>query len=239
MKSQTIRFLRTTTLVAIGLGVHSLANAATLEIEITNLTQGITFTPFIVTTHQAPHQFFKTGTTASNSLQQMAEGGNIAGLESDAMAAGATVVANPNQGLLAPGMSVASFDIEASDGAMLSLASMLLPTNDGFAGIDSWAIPTEKGSYNIWVSAYDAGTEINNELIVAGAGGPGQIGIPGNPSGQGGTNGSGVTTTEENMTIHIHRGNLGDDDEMAGKSDLNNTVHRWLNPVLKVTVTVK
>jgi len=41
------------------------------------------------------------------------------------------------------------------------------------------------------------------------------------------------------MMIHIHRGTLGDDDSMAGKSDLDNRVHRWLNPVAKLTVVVK
>ena len=52
-------------------------------------------------------------------------------------------------------------------------------------------------------------------------------------------NGTGVTTEEQNTTVHIHRGALGDDMADGGISDLNNTVHRWLNPVAKVTVTVK
>ena len=38
--------------------------------------------------------------------------------------------------------------------------------------------------------------------------------------------------------VHIHRGSLGDDDITGGKSDLDNTVHRWLNPVARITVTV-
>ena len=43
---------------------------------------------------------------------------------------------------------------------------------------------------------------------------------------------------EGNAYVHIHRGNLGDDDLTGGKSDLDNTVHRWLNPVARITVTV-
>jgi len=39
--------------------------------------------------------------------------------------------------------------------------------------------------------------------------------------------------------VHIHRGNIGDDSMTDGKSDVTNTVHRWLNPIAKVTVTVK
>ena len=37
------------------------------------------------------------------------------------------------------------------------------------------------------------------------------------------------------MMVHIHPGNLGDDDLEAGMSDLDNTVHRWLNPVAMLT----
>ena len=48
-----------------------------------------------------------------------------------------------------------------------------------------------------------------------------------------------MTTTELNDKVHIHRGNLGDTDEAGGSSDLNATIHRWLNPVAKVTITVQ
>ena len=88
------------------------------------------------------------------------------------------------------------------------------------------------------LNAYDAGTEANDEII-NGAGAPGAAGIPFDPAGMNGTGGSGVTMEEATQMVHIHRGNLGDDDAAGGKSDLNNTVHRWLNPVVKITVTVK
>jgi len=38
--------------------------------------------------------------------------------------------------------------------------------------------------------------------------------------------------------VHIHRNGLGDADINGGKSDLDATVHRWLNPVARLTVTV-
>ena len=53
-----------------------------------------------------------------------------------------------------------------------------------------------------------------------------------------GTGGSGVTNSETNATVHIHRGSIGDDSADGGNSDIVNSVHRWLNPVAKVTVTV-
>ena len=50
---------------------------------------------------------------------------------------------------------------------------------------------------------------------------------------------TGVTSTESNQMVHIHRGNIGDTDATGGISDVDSRIHRWLNPVAKVTVTVK
>lgn len=226
---------------AVALGaLASPIQAAELEITVTNLTQGFYFTPFIIASHDNTTNLFKAGTKASESLQMMAEGGNVAGLETDVTAAGGIALVNPNDnGLLAPGKAIAAFDFDSGDHAYLSLTAMLLPTNDAFGGVDSWKIPTEAGTYNIFVNAYDAGTEANNELLTPNSGAPGVLGIPADPTMMGGVNGTGLTTVETNQTVHIHRGTLGDDSADGGKSDLDNKVHRWLNPVLKVTVTVK
>ena len=215
------------------------ANAADLSIEITNLTHGIHFTPFLVASHDADTHLFKSGTMASTALQMMAEGGDISALSALVTAAGGQTSDNPGAGLLAPGKIISAFDFDSKTDMYLSITAMLLPTNDGFAGLDSWAIPTTAGTYVVLVNAYDAGTEGNNELIVEGSGAPNMLGIPADPSMKSGTGGSGLTTMDENTMIHIHRGALGDDDAQGGKSDLNNMVHRWLNPVLKVTIVVK
>lgn len=211
--------------------------AQQLDIKITNLTQGIYFTPFLVAAHNADGKLFTVGAQASTNLQMMAEGGDISGLSSDLNAISADINENPAEGLLAPAMST-SLMLDTSDGNhYLSIVSMLLPTNDGFVGLNSWMIPEEPGTYTIDLNAYDAGTEANDE-VVNGGGAPGMPGIPVDPSGHGGTGASGVTDMESNTMIHIHRGSLGDDDMSGGKSDLNNTVHRWLNPVARITVTV-
>ena len=132
-----------------------------------------------------------------------------------------------------------TYSITTSEGNnYLSLATMILPSNDGFTGISQWKIPEEAGTYTVNLNAYDAGTEANDELITGG-GAPGVAGIPAAPGSNSGSNGTGVTTTETNTMIHIHPGTLGDDDAMGGKSDLTNTVHRWLNPVATLTVVVK
>ncbi|MEL0605399.1 spondin domain-containing protein [Pseudoalteromonas undina] len=213
--------------------------AAELDLELTNLTQGIHFTPVLITAHDAEGKLFEVATEASTALQTMAEGGNIAELMAQASAAGSDMVANPAEGLLAPTASVSATLMTADTNEYLSLTAMLLPTNDGFVGLNSWKIPTEAGTYTVYLNAYDAGTEQNNELVVEGSGAPGTLGIPAAPGGDAGTGGAGLTSTDSNVNVHIHPGNLGDDDLNAGSSDLSNTVHRWLNPVAKLTVTVK
>ena len=116
---------------------------------------------------------------------------------------------------------------------------MILQSNDGFVGVSSWMIPEEAGTYTVYVNAYDAGTEANDEI--RGSGAVGEAGMPVPPPLEAmiGMNGTGVTMSETNMVVHVHRGNLGDDDMMAGKSDINSSVQRWLNPVAKLTVVVK
>jgi len=88
----------------------------------------------------------------------------------------------------------------------------------------------------VFLNAYDAGTEANDELV--GGGAPGIPGMPAPPFLTLGTGGSGVTADSSNTNVHIHPGNIGDDDAAGGKSDVTNSIHRWLNPVAKVTVTV-
>lgn len=229
----------TSALLFTGLASASLINtvqAQDLDITVTNLTQGLYYTPILITAHDASTSLYSVGEMASPELQMMAEGGALTGLLEILESTSADVVDNPAAGLLAPGMSTSvSFSTDDSN-MYLSVTAMLLPTNDGFLGVDSWPIPTEPGTYTIEVNGYDAGTEANDE-IVNGGGAPGVAGIPGAPGGSG-TGGTGVTTEESNTYIHVHRGSLGDDDATGGKSDLDNTVHRWLNPVALVTVTV-
>lgn len=213
--------------------------AQDLEITIHNLTQGMTYTPFIVAAHDANTRLFTLGEQASAELKSMAEGGDISGLSTVLTAGNANIVENPANGPLAPAMSATTMLMTDNNNMYLSLAAMLLPTNDGFAALNSWKIPQEAGTYTVYVNAYDAGTEANNELVSADGGAA--LGIPAAPFvvATTGTNGTGVTTEESNAYVHVHRGAIGDDDDMGGKSDLDNTVHRWLNPVAKVTVTVK
>lgn len=109
------------------------------------------------------------------------------------------------------------------------MTAMILPSNDGFVGINSWPIPTQAGTYTLRLNAYDAGTEVNDEL---------RANMPAPPFITLGNNGTGVTTLNPNTMVHIHSGNLGDFDPAGGVSDMDAGLHRWLNPVASVTVTI-
>lgn len=212
--------------------------AQELSITFTNLTQGLHFTPVVTAAHTNESNIFMVGSAATPELQAMAEGGDISGLVSVLMNGDANVNENPASGLLAPGMSTSYTLSTDMANTYLSLAAMVLPSNDGFVGASNWMIPETAGTYTLFLNAYDAGTEANNEII-NGGGAPGVLGIPGAPSGGSGTGGMGITDTEANTMVHIHRGTIGDDMMEGGKSDLNNSIHRWLNPVAKLTITIQ
>ena len=215
------------------------AQAAQFDVEIINLTRGSYFTPFLVTAHPESASLFTSGEPASANLQAMAEGGDISGLAADVAALSATTVENPAGGLLAPGArTTTSLNTDdAPDNTRLSIVAMILPSNDGFMGLNAVEIPTEPGTYVYNVNAYDSGTEGNDEVI--GSGAPGEPGYPAPPpvEASSGTGGTGIDATAEGF-VHIHRNVLGDDDLTGGNSDIVNTVHRWLNPVVRVVVTV-
>lgn len=226
-------------LLVTSLSAMSITHAADFNVKITNLTNGIWYTPFLVAAHPDGTSLFEAGQPASANLQAMAEGGDISGLVADLQGLGATIAENPANGMLPPAMSAdVDLNTDGTSNVLLSIVAMLLPTNDAFAGLNSVTIPTEPGTYVFHVPAYDAGTEANDELVTGG-GAPGAAGIPGDPGGLTGTGGTGAAAADANTNVHIHRNTLGDTDANAGISDLDSTVHRWLNPVVRVVVTVR
>ncbi|WP_434939817.1 spondin domain-containing protein [Shewanella sp. HL-SH8] len=231
------RTLVSASLLAAGLLSLS-TQAADIEVSVTNLTHGNHFTPLLIAAHNSDSHLFHAGEMATPALQKMAEGGDISDLNTAVTGANGVTLANPAMGLLAAGASIKDVMLDTGDNTHLSIVAMVLPTNDAFIGLDSWKIPTEAGTYTVYVNAYDAGTEANDEII-NGGGMSGVPGIPAAPGGNGGANGTGVMDGADNMYVHTHPGVLGDTDPAGGASDLDSRIHRWLNPVAKVVVTVK
>lgn len=242
LNTKKANFINITLAALVLSGMTSNAYAQQFTVKIQNLTHGSHFTPLLVAAHSADNYLFKIGEVATSSLQAMAEGGAISALSSDLTASGSILSENPAGGLLAPGAHTKTemMNTDGTNNGYLSVVAMVLPSNDGFVGLSNWKIPDVAGTYTINVNAYDAGTEANNELLgAANAGAPNTLGAPGAPSGSAGTNGVGAADEDTNKKVHIHRGILGDTNSKGGVSDFDSRVHRWLNPVARITVDVK
>ena len=205
------------TLMAIGLlATGTQAFAGQYEITVTNLTRGQSFTPIMVATHKPGVTFFSEGTPASAELAVLAEGGNTAPLS-------AVLSANPNvynvttiPGRLAPGTSVTVQVNMDDDYTRVSLAAMLIPTNDGFFAFEGVRGPSRRNMVSYESPAYDAGSEPNDELCAN---------IPGPVCG--GEGESPHAGGEGN--VHIHAGIHGIGNLVAADRD-------WRNPVAKVDI---
>lgn len=186
-------------------------------VTITNLTRGQTFTPILVASHRN-HAFrlFTQGDPASDELTALAEGGDTGPLTTLLEGNRRVVDVTDSGGLLAPGESV-TVTVAASHGAKrVSLASMMIPTNDGFIALNGVKAPRNGRSVTYWSPGYDAGSEPNDELC---------DNIPGPVCG--GTGGS--PDADGEGYVHIHAGIHGIGDLEPGDFD-------WRNPVAKITI---
>ncbi len=131
-----------------------------------------------------------------------------------------SVPVHPKGGL---GSSKLTTEITGVPGEYLSLPVMLICTNDGFVGLDSVKLPRGNETAVYFPKAYDAGTELNDELgtsIVGACAAIGPVPIPG-----GATN----NRTATSVNIEAHSG-------IDGIADLDVKAHNWRNKVARVTV---
>jgi Spondin_N len=237
---QRFRVLALAVAATVFLTVSSSAAAkapiATYEVTIDNLTTGQPLTPPIIATHRAATGMFTVGQPASFALKEIAENGNLAPMMgqlgadkhvSDSVAAATPLVPAGLPGSAMFGDSV-TLTVTASKGSkFLSLASMLICTNDGFTGIDSLRLPKHLGDAVLVRSAgYDAGSEVNTEDFADIV--PPCQGLVGVSSGEPGT-GSSNPALAEGGVIHHHAG-------IAGGADLVPGIHGWTDPVAEITV---
>jgi hypothetical protein len=214
--------------------------AETFEVTFTDLTSGQPLTPAVAATHRGKNELFRVGRAASFELKEIAENGNNAPMlnrlasdddVSDVVEApGGPLVPAGSPGDAMFGQST-TFTIEAERGArFLSLASMLICTNDGFTGVNALKLPSKPGhSVTVETAGYDAGTEANTEDFADIV--PPCQGLIGVSSGEPGT-GVSDPALAQNDVIRHHPG-------ITGRRDLVPAVHGWDTsaPVARITVT--
>jgi len=194
------------------------SGSASYHVTITNITNAINFTPIMVASHRRSISLFDLGSAASDDIAAVAEGGDTSGLETTLDADPQVVDIQNSVGLLEPGQSVTVVVSAAHGARRISLAAMLLPTNDGFIALSGVRVPRH-GSAVYYLRAYDAGSEPNDELC---------DNIPGPTCG--GTGPSPAIDINDEGYVHIHRG-------IQGNGDLDAARHDWNNPVARISVT--
>ncbi|HEU4429768.1 MAG TPA: spondin domain-containing protein [Myxococcota bacterium] len=214
--------------VSIGLALTPLAigaaaepaKLATYEVVVTNVTRDQRFTPVLAATHGEGVRLFELGSPASPELATLAEEGDTAPLAALLDSAPAVREVSSTAGLLDPGASVA-IEIRGVPGERVSLAAMLIPTNDAFFAVSSAALPRTREPQLLSAVAYDAGSEVNDERC-ASIPGPGFVEC-------GGPGGGGAPSGGEEGFVHVHNG-------IHGAGDLDERERDWRNPVARISV---
>jgi hypothetical protein len=196
------------------------AGPARYEVSITNLTRGQVFSPPVIALHSAEQPpLWTLGSPASPELAMVAEdainGPLVSALQGSPWV-GAVGTATVMNGPIPPGQT-ASIVLEANPGRFdrISLAGMLVTTNDAFYGLNGEVLP-RNGAAVFTAVAYDAGSEANTEQCAH---------IPGPPCGNAMVR---VPNGAEGY-VHVHSG-------IFGIADLVPSQHDWRNPVAKVEV---
>lgn len=202
----------------------------TYRVTVANLTHGQPLTPPVIATHNRNIELFQRNQPASGEIQQIAENGNLAPMidllsnSADVSDFAVAVAGTPPP--LMPQNQVTIEVTAHSVNDVLSVAAMLICTNDGFTGVDSVTLPKEVGQTKVFkMRGYDAGTEINTEDFADIV--PPCQGLTGVSSEDAGT-GSSNPALAENGVIRVDHRNGGN---ILGISDLVPSIHDWSGPV--------
>ena len=212
------------------------AHDYTYRVTVQNLSGGQALTAPVVATHTGRLRLYRPRRPASAAIQALAENGNatplLTLLGGDArvsdIATGATGALVPGSD---PGGTLLGSSTNILIGAdrrakFLSVASMVVCTNDGFTGLNRVRLP-RSGVRVYFPRVRDAGTEINSEDFADLV--PACQSLIGIASADVGTLVSNPAL-EEGGRILPHAGVGSEDDLIA-------STHGWVDPMIRVTVT--
>jgi hypothetical protein len=176
------------------------------------------FTPILIAAHKSGITLFKAGDAPSDDLVELAESGSPAGFV--ATLSGLPHLVDDVQTGTAPLVAGDTLVLDLVAGRRfnrMSLAAMLLPTNDSFVGLQSVALPAKRGSSVTYQAiGYDAGSETNDELC---------INIPGPQCG-------GVALSPDDLGEGMTLVSPG----IQQVGDISSAEYDWRNPVAFVTI---
>ena len=193
----------------------------TYAVKITNLTQNQPMSPPAAILHDSSFSVWNIGTAASSALEMLAEGGSNGALLALQSGKPQFDAGAP----LAPGGSI-NFTLSSDNNLdRLTIAAMLVNTNDAFTGLNGRELSQLSIGQTMIIetNVYDAGTENNTEL--AGT-------MPGPADG-----GEGFNALNDDITqvVTLHGGVVTSDD---GYNDsVLNESHRFDNPAMRISIT--
>jgi len=193
------------------------------RIKITNLTNSQPLSPPVALLHDATVNLWKIGEAASVALEQMAEGGDGSAL----LALHANNSQHAETAALVPGASTEfTLEMTSMSDNLLSVAGMLVNTNDAFSGLNSIALDAlQAGQSSVYFTrAYDAGTEFNSEL--AGT-------IPG-PADEMAGGGFDAARDDVTSVVTLHSGIVSEQDGFSAST--LSQADKFDNPTLRIEV---
>jgi hypothetical protein len=200
----------------LGLGaVSPQTGGGSFAVTVTNLTRGQIFSPVLAATHTDSVSLFEPGTKASAELALLAEDGDNSMLMALLAADSEVMDVQSGTGMLPPGHSETIVVHGSLDARFLSLATMLVTTNDAFAGVDSFVLPKGREA-EVYALAYDAGSEANSEKCMY---------VPGPPCGSAGFHDPAPAEGFISVSNGIH-----------GIGDVSPSQWDWRGPVAKVVI---
>jgi hypothetical protein len=213
------------------------------NVTVTNLTHGQPMAPSAIVVHEPGYYLFASGQTASLGLENLAEGGSPAMLIGEAQNSVDFLDAVNSTGINGPGGSteittvlVPELDM---DNVRLSVATMLVDTNDGFAGVSAKDISNMAiGESRIFIApVWDAGTEANTETAATMPG-------PAASNAGGGGAAAGFDAARDDLidAVRIHAGVVtkenANDPNMEGLStSILEQSDRFDNPGARIIIT--
>lgn len=192
------------------------------EIKVTNITAGQPLSPLAAYLAGENSQAWQTGEAASEALEVLAEGGDGSAL----LTAQGSEYQHAGAAPIGPGGSETfQLSTDNMDSLQLTVATMLVNTNDAFSGLTGIDLSMlEVGETKAYrVPAYDAGTENNTELRGT---------IPGPADG-----GEGFNAVRDDVTsvVTYHGGVVGNSDGNA--QSILTEANRFDNPVMLIEIS--
>ncbi len=205
---------------AAGLARAQDAEPAIATVTVVNLMKGQILTPAVLITHDSTAPpLFVPGEPASSELAALAEVGRTSGLMNKFNAEVGVLSVTRLPEFIRPGQTKA-VDIEFdARHRLVSSASMLEMTNDGFASLVAAEVPCE-GARTYLLGAWDAGSEANTELCAH---------VPA-PCPTPARSGSCAVNGDEGF-VHVHSG-------IHGCGGFPSEIYDWGPEVAKVSIQV-